>query len=65
MNKISFFTIANLVKKYDRVNIVYKLNKDPENIENANGKWIQYRAIFDTDNGSNSPILKEVEISFE
>ena len=36
-----------------------------KNVENVAGKWIQYRAIFDTDNGANSPILKEVEISFD
>ncbi|MDX1702186.1 MAG: VCBS repeat-containing protein, partial [Melioribacteraceae bacterium] len=36
-----------------------------QSIENVNGRWIQYRAIFNTDNGANSPILKEVVISFE
>jgi len=29
------------------------------------GNWIQYKAIFDTENGAYSPILDEVEISFE
>ena len=28
-------------------------------------KWLQYRVIFDTDNGANSPILEAVEISFK
>ncbi len=30
-----------------------------------NGKWIQYKAIFDTENGAYSPILEMVEIEFE
>ena len=29
------------------------------------GEWIQYKAIFDTDNGAYSPILEAVEIVFE
>lgn len=29
------------------------------------GKWIQYRAIFDTDNGAYSPILSAVEITLK
>ncbi|MBN2357786.1 VCBS repeat-containing protein [candidate division KSB1 bacterium] len=29
------------------------------------GHWIQYKAVFDTDNGAYSPILDEVEILFE
>lgn len=29
------------------------------------GKWIQYKAIFDTENGAYSPILEAVEIKFE
>lgn len=31
----------------------------------AAGKWIQYKAIFDTENGAYSPILEMVEIQFE
>ena len=41
------------------------MNKENQNIENVDGNWVQYRAIFDTDNGANSPILKEVKINFE
>ena len=34
MNKVSFFTITNLIKKYDKVMLTYVLgNKDPEIIE--------------------------------
>jgi hypothetical protein len=29
------------------------------------GKWIQYKAIFDTENGAYTPILDTVEIEFE
>ena len=29
------------------------------------GEWIQYKAIFDTDNGAYSPILSKVEIIVE
>ncbi|MDZ7377219.1 MAG: VCBS repeat-containing protein, partial [candidate division KSB1 bacterium] len=29
------------------------------------GKWIQYKAFFDTENGAYSPILETVEIEFE
>lgn len=29
------------------------------------GKWLQYRAILDTFNGVNSPVLESVEIAFE
>lgn len=29
------------------------------------GNWIQYRAVLDTDNGSYSPILDAVELSFD
>jgi len=29
------------------------------------GEWIQYKAIFDIDNGAYSPILSEVKISFK
>lgn len=31
----------------------------------SSGKWIQYRAIFDTDNGAYSPILSAVEITLK
>jgi len=29
------------------------------------GAWLQYRAVFDTFNGANSPVLDTVEITFE
>jgi hypothetical protein len=36
------------------------------NIRNIpKGQWIQYRALFDTDNGAYSPVLEAVEIVFE
>ena len=31
----------------------------------ASGEWIQYKAIFDTDNGAYSPILEQVEITLK
>lgn len=31
----------------------------------VSGEWIQYRALFDTGNGANSPVLNSVEITFE
>ena len=39
--------------------------KAGQSIKNISGDWIQYRAIFDMDNGSNTPVLKSVEINFE
>jgi hypothetical protein len=40
--------------------------KQNSSIENfASGEWIQYKAIFDTDNGAYSPILEQVEITFK
>lgn len=33
-------------------------------IKNLKGKWIQYRAYFDTGNGAGAPILKEVKLTF-
>lgn len=36
-----------------------------QSIKNINGKWIQYQAVFDTGNGSGSPVLTEVEIVFD
>jgi hypothetical protein len=39
--------------------------KPGSKIENLNsGKWIQYKVIFDTDNGAYSPVLDMVEIQF-
>jgi len=29
------------------------------------GAWLQYRAVFDTFNGANSPVLDTVEVTFE
>lgn len=34
-------------------------------IINISGEWIQYRALFDTGNGANTPVLHSVEITFE
>ncbi len=34
-------------------------------LENISGEWIEYRVLFDTDNGAISPILNSVEINFE
>jgi hypothetical protein len=42
----------------------YYLNKE-NSIENILGKWIQYRALFNTGNGANTPVLNSIEITFE
>ena len=34
-------------------------------IVDVSGKWVQYRALFDTGNGANTPVLNSVEITFE
>jgi hypothetical protein len=34
-------------------------------INNLSGSWIQYRAVFDMDNGASTPVLNSVEIIFE
>jgi len=34
-------------------------------LSNISGEWIQYRALFDTGNGANTPVLNLVEITFE
>lgn len=35
-----------------------------QSVFNLKGKWIQYRAYFDTGNGAGAPILKEVKLTF-
>ena len=42
----------------------YYTDKD-NSLTNISGEWIQYRALFDTGNGANTPILNSVEIIFE
>jgi hypothetical protein len=42
---------------------VLKQNSSIENF--ASGEWIQYKAIFDTDNGAYSPILEQIEITLK
>ncbi|MCX6168471.1 MAG: VCBS repeat-containing protein [Ignavibacteriales bacterium] len=34
-------------------------------IKNISGKWLQYRAVFNMDNGADTPVLKSVEIKFK
>jgi len=42
----------------------YYLYKD-NSLVNILGKWIQYRALFNTENGANTPVLNSIEITFE
>ena len=39
--------------------------KSGEAIHSVSSNWIQYRALFDTGNGADTPILSEVKIQFE
>ena len=43
----------------------YFQNSDQSIDDPKPAQWIQYRAIFDTDNGAYSPVLQQVEIYFE
>jgi hypothetical protein len=39
--------------------------KNNESIRKVSGQWVQYRAVFDMNNGADTPILKSVEITFD
>jgi hypothetical protein len=41
----------------------YTENNEP--IRKVSGQWVQYRAVFDMNNGADTPILKSVDITFD